>query len=303
MSRISRRHRPPQVERLEGGSGMSTSHLQPVPQPDEPSDIHFEHVLYQVNELLPEDQQLVTVPPDTLASDALRLMKLRGFSQLPVVQDGEVVGVFTHRSFADGVLELEEESKLHAEQLPVFDFLEQLSFANLSADIDEILDRLDQDNAVLVGSSENLVGIATPMDTLRYLHRLAAAFLLLQEIERAIRILLRRAFSEDELAVAIERCSRVKSTEASRSPSSVDDLSFGDYVQIVGQRGNWDALREVFGTSRELVLAKLRPINDLRNDAFHFRRELRQDDYERLVTTRGWLRLRLRVARSKAGPS
>jgi CBS domain-containing protein len=282
---------------------MSASHLQPVPSPNERPDIHVDHILYQVNELLPEDQQVLAIPPDTIASDALRLMKLEGFSQLPVVQDGEIVGVFTHRSFADGVLELEGENKLHAEQLPVFDFLEQLSFASLTTDIDEILERLDVDNAVLVGSPENLVGIATPMDALRYLHRLAGAFLLLQEIERAIRILLRRAFSEDELTVAIERCSQARPTEGARSPSSIEDLSFGDYVQIVGQRDNWNSLREVFGTSRELVLAKLRPINNLRNDAFHFRRELGKNDYDRLVTTRGWLRLRLRVTRSKVGPS
>jgi len=274
---------------------MSSGHLYPVPTPESGQPPSPFHVLYQVNDLVPEGQQLQSIPPDLRSSDALKLMSELGYSQLPVILNGEVVGVFSHRSFADGVLDLEGENKLRAEELPVSDFLEQLTFSEPGADADGILDRLDADNAVLVGSPSALVGIATPMDALRYFHRLTSAFLVLQEIERALRVLLGSVYSDDDLERAFA-LSATRRPEQDRGPKRIEDLSFGDYVGLVGNKETWEQLEAVFGTRRELVLAKLRPINQLRNDAFHFRRELVKEDYDRLTTTRSWLRTRLLMA-------
>jgi hypothetical protein len=134
------------------------------------------------------------------------------------------------------------------------------------------------------------------MDALRYFHRVTSAFLLLQEIERAIRILLKCGFSDAELFAAIARCMRGRARHGAATPTTIEKLSFGDYVQIIGDPDSWAHLQVVFGTSRELVLTKLRPVNQLRNEAFHFRREFERDDYDRLIATRGWLRIRLKVA-------
>jgi hypothetical protein len=275
---------------------MSSGHLYPVPSPESGEPPSKFHVLYQVNDLVPEGQQLRSISPDTRASDALKLMRELGYSQLPVVHNGEVVGVFSHRSFADGVLDLEGEQKLRAEQLPVLDFVEQLPFAEPNAEADGILDLLDRDNAVLVGSAKALVGIATPMDALRYFYRLTSAFLILQEIERALRLILASVFSDDDLERAVALSMPPYRPEQGRAPKRVEDLSFGDYVGLIGNRETWAQLQDVFGTSRELVLAKLRPINQLRNEAFHFRRDLVKEDYDRLMAARGWLRIRLVMA-------
>ena len=246
--------------------------------------------------MLPEFQQVLRIPPTTVSADALRLMRQHGFSQLPVEHESQVIGVFSYRSFANGVVDLERESRLKAEQLPVIDFLEYLTFVNVTDEIDSILDRLDSDDAVLVGNTGTLVGIATPMDALRYFHHLSKAFLLLREIERAIRALLRLAFSDAEVIEALGRA-RGKPLE------TLEDLSFGDYVQVVGNPDNWARLEGVFGTSRELTIAKLRPVNELRNDAFHFRRELTEDDHQRLASARSWLRIRLHMASINQGGS
>jgi hypothetical protein len=266
--------------------------------PDEPEPEGVADVLYQVFELLPEDQIVLAVSPSTTAAEALQLMKARGYSQVPVIQNNTVIGVFSHRSFANGVLELAGESKLRAEQLPVADFVEQLAFVDLKTEIVEILPRLDADNAVLVGSPRRLLGLATPIDALRYFYRVASAFLLVQEIERAIRILLRSALGPSELAEAVARCSPKYGGRPELAPSSLEELSFGDYVNLVSNKENWSHLQPVFGTSRDLVLAKLKPVNQLRNDAFHFKRELDERDFERLSGVRSWLRIRLLVAQA-----
>ena len=76
---------------------------------------------------------------------------------------------------------------------------------------------------------------------------------------------------------------------------SLEDLSFGDYLQIIGNKQNWTQLESAFGTSRDLVMMKLRPVQRLRNDAFHFRRDLTDGDHERLRSVRAWLRIRLEL--------
>jgi hypothetical protein len=276
---------------------MSTPrHLAAVDTARDVSARSVAHVLYQVSELLPDQQTVLSVPPTTTASDALKLMKEHGYSQVPVIQNNIVVGVFSHRSFANGVLDLAGESKLRAEQLPVLDFVEQLAFADLAAEITDILPRLDRDNAILVGTSRRLLGLATPMNALHYFYRVANGFLLLQEIERAIRLLLGSVLGPADLAEALARCSTKYSADPKAAPSAFEELSFGDYVNLVGNKTNWSRLESVFGTSRELVLAKLKPVNQLRNDAFHFKRELTDDDFARLSGVRSWLRIRLVLA-------
>jgi hypothetical protein len=219
---------------------------------------------------------------------------------LPVVLgDGRVIGSFSYRSFAAGVLELEGENKVRAETLTVADFVEQLSFADLGSDVEQILAELDRDDALLVGTTHRIVGIATPMDVLRYFYRVASAFLMLQEIEHAIRELIRCSLSDAERGAAIARLS-----STSRFPPAtegrLEDLSFGHYVQLVENKTSWEELNGAFGASRESAVARLRATNELRNDAFHFRRELEPDDYERLVRTRAWLRIRLQLVAGRA---
>lgn len=279
---------------------MSSGRLVPVPSPDDGAQPwgDIEYVLYQVRYLLPEVQRLVTVTPETVACDALSLMKHHGYSQVPIVQHDAVLGVFSHRSFSEGVLEFAGESRLRPEKLPVIDFVEELGFAELRTDIGDLLTQLDVDNAVLIGTPRRLVGIATPMDALRFFYRAATAFLLVQEIERGIRILLTAALSGNDLGKAMTRCKLDVPNRAGGAPSTLEDLSFGDYLQLISNKENWVYLKPVFGTSRDLVMTKLRPVQQLRNDAFHFRRELTDTDNERLRSVRRWLRIRLQLCQS-----
>ena len=57
-------------------------------------------LFHLVNSLLHDEQSVVSVRPGTLVHEALALMRQYGFSQLPVIEGGLVVGVFSHRSFA-----------------------------------------------------------------------------------------------------------------------------------------------------------------------------------------------------------
>src|SRR5437660_12407098 len=57
-------------------------------------------LFHRINRIIPQNQSLLTVPPGCLARDAVALMRQHGYSQVPVVDNGEVLGVFSFRSFS-----------------------------------------------------------------------------------------------------------------------------------------------------------------------------------------------------------
>jgi hypothetical protein len=58
-------------------------------------------LFHRINRVIPLDQLLVSVSPDTPVVEAIRLMQKRGFSQLPVIEGTELLGVFSYRSLGE----------------------------------------------------------------------------------------------------------------------------------------------------------------------------------------------------------
>src|SRR5260370_40113798 len=143
----------------------------------------------RLNRIIPEDQQLEALPSNTLAQDALELMKQRGFSQAPVLDGGEISGAFSYRSFSLGALRFEDD-RTNVLKLTVADFLENLPFKSLSDPFEDVINDLDRLDAVLVGTPENLVAIVSAMDILRYLYGVTSPFVLVTEINLAVQALM-----------------------------------------------------------------------------------------------------------------
>ncbi|MER5336948.1 CBS domain-containing protein [Micromonospora sp. NPDC002717] len=58
----------------------------------------------RVGQLVPDDQDLLTVPVGTKVGSALDVMRAHDYDQLPVVTAAQrVIGVFTSRSIATGL--------------------------------------------------------------------------------------------------------------------------------------------------------------------------------------------------------
>ena len=276
--------------------------ISPVAKTGRPSLMDSFH---RVNSLLPEDQVVATVGPGTTVAEAIQLMREHGFSQLPVVEGNEVLGVFSFRSFAEQILEMVAMKGASLENLTVDEFIEELKFVHINDDPMSIFGYLDCDDAVLVGQPDRIQGIVTAMDVLRYLYRVASSFVLLGEIERSLRRLIGICLDDDGLRTCI-RNSLAHQYEEDEMPSKLEEMTFNDYVQIVGDGRNWPRFEEVLGTGdlqRRRTRAKLLEIKDLRNDVFHFKRELTEHDLDVLAAQRNWLYRRARIveARRKAG--
>lgn len=255
-------------------------------------------LFHRINRIIPQDQLLLTVPPSCLVRDAVAQMQKSGYSQVPVVENGEVLGVFSFRSFAKGAagLSLEEWTKQRCApgDLQVDEFLEQFEFARVTEEMSRAFDAMDRDNGILIGTPERLVGILTPMDFLRYLYRVANPFVMVSEIELALRALIQIALNAEEIAAAAKRS--LSSAYSGEVPITLEEMTFDNYQTLVARGETWPRFKLVFGGTRPWVSAKLKEIGVIRNDLFHFKREITRQDQSILADHRNWLLIKIKQA-------
>jgi len=257
-------------------------------------------LFHRINRIIPQDQSVLTVPPNCRVRDAIALMQKHGYSQLPVVDEGEVLGVFSFRSFAKeaahATLDDWNKEKCAPGDLTVDEFLEQFEFARVTEEMNRVFDAMDRDNGVLIGTPERLIGILTPMDFLRYLYQVASPFVMVSEIELALRALIRIALSDEEIVTAARRCLSVAYGGGDQVPTTLEEMTFDNYQTLVSHGDNWPHFEPVFGGTRTRASAKFKEIGAIRNDLFHFKREIKIQDHQTLAAHRNWLLNKIKQA-------
>lgn len=250
-------------------------------------------LFHRINRVIPQDQSVLTIPPSCQVRDAVELMRKHGYSQIPVVQNGEVLGVFSFRSFAqeaaNATLQEWTKQKCAPGDLPVDEFLEQFEFARVTEEMSRVFGAMDRDNGVLIGTPERLVGILTPMDFLKYLYQVASPFVMVSEVELALRALIRIALNDEQIVAAARRCLSSAYGGEDKVPTCLEDMSFDNYQSMISHGENWKELEPVFGGTRTRVSGKLKQIGEFRNDLFHFKREITTQDHQTLEDHRNWL--------------
>lgn len=246
---------------------------------------------HDVGSVFPGEVNVVSVPSHTSVEVALRLMQEKRFSQLPVMEDGQVIGVFSLWSLTENLVSAPG-MKIEAllKDLQVGDLMEQLPRVTVNESIHSILGHLGRYEAVLVNSSHGLQGVATSTDVLRYFYQVARPYILLQEVELALRNLIERCAPDLTLKQCIDRA-LVKSYEAKQrvAPKNLTEMSFEDYRTIIICSSNWPIFEGLLGKNREMVAAKLERLRRIRNDVFHFRNDVSLSDHQHLATSRDWL--------------
>ena len=236
------------------------------------------------------------MPPGTTVAEALEVMRRGDFSQLPVKVGRQVVGVFTYRSLANGLGNVRKQDDPLT--VTVDDLLEDLRFVRATDEVTTILRYMEEDGAVLVGDEENLLAVATAADVTGFLWGVTRPFVLLQDIELAVRDLMRSACSDEELAGCI---SAAIPDTAEGVPVRVEDLSLGEILRVVLNGENFGRTFKVtFGRNRGLVQSTLTPVREIRNKVFHFRDDVTAEELDVLVAARRWLLRKTLISRGVA---
>lgn len=247
-----------------------------------------------VRSLLGENRNVKTTTPDTTVGEALAAMQKNGYSQLPIVVGDRVLGVFSYRSLAYRLNQMDR-IDVPIGDLPVGEFIEHWPHVLLDDKWESIIDELDRYDGVLAGPKNDLAGIITTMDVLQYLHRLAAHFVMIAEIEVSLRKIIAFCVSGDTLASCIRRSLRAK-YGSDETPTNLDELSFSDYAMLISNGQNWKHFERIFGKGelqRKLTVQRLKEVRKIRNEAFHFRRKFTEEDHAILTDHRDWLKMKV----------
>lgn len=257
-------------------------------------------LFHRLNSVLPTDQHVISVLPETPVQEALNILGEHGFSQLPVMVGQQVIGMFSYRSFSQAVIRLSatpKGQKFDPQGIFVEDCIERPNYARVTDEFRSWFDAIDRLDALLVGDPNRLQGIVTAMDILRYLYEVVSPFVTIAEIELSLRALIRLAVDQDKLLECARVC--LKHYAEDNFPTGLEHMSFNDYVQIIGDGRNWPYFQPIFKGDRVRTRARLEQVRDLRNDVFHFRRELTDEDHEALSMLREWMLMKATAAEAR----
>jgi CBS domain-containing protein len=248
----------------------------------------FTNLASLISRALTQYKDVVTVSPDTPAREAIRLLTQHRFWQVPVVDRGQVAGLFSYRSFSLAVVNAYDLPGRHrADGLSVWECIETPAYVQDTDEFQRLFDELDRRDAVLVGSRGRCAGLLTAMGVLRYLFEAASPFLLVAEIELSLRALIELAVDPDELGLFAS--ASLTHYKPENMPAKLEDMTFNDYVLLIGHGSNWERFNRIFHADRALTHAKLKQVRDLRNDIFHFRRGLADRERDTLTASRDWM--------------
>lgn len=214
-----------------------------------------------------KNKKLVSVNPDSDLTKATTKMEKGDYSQLPVMQnDRDIKGIVTwkHIGAARG------QERMRVNQC----MEEQPEVIHRDTRLLEAIRKVSKHGCVLVRDKGKITGIVTATDVLDFFHDLAEPFLLIGEIEGHLRNLIHGKFTCEQLQAAAAGEGR-KKIEGSA------DLTFGGYVQLLGNRANWERLG--LDRDREEFIRYLKTVNRIRNEVMHFSPDgLDEDDREEI---------------------
>jgi len=82
----------------------------------------------------------------------MQSIKKAGYSKVPVLEGDAVLGLFSYRSLAEGIMRMGK-TRMAVGDLPVEEFVGKTHFWHATNERDMIFDWVDRDNAVLIGGN------------------------------------------------------------------------------------------------------------------------------------------------------
>ena len=161
-------------------------------------------------------------------------------------------------------MEVDHTARHQNPQAPLADALTQVQLRRYDVEIVSIISLLLEEDFVLVtdetGSVTGIVTVAEQVVTAY--GEMSTPFMMIGELDRALRRLLRRNFSIDEVAAV---CG---GGIGARKVRSFDQLTMGDYRSVLSNPAMWDRL--AWPLERKTVIARLEEVSAIRNNVMHF---------------------------------
>jgi predicted transcriptional regulator len=199
----------------------------------------------------------ISVKRDAKIDEAYLLLWQNDFTQLPVMNDDRtVLGIITWQTIAKGLITVKnsdcvkdfmsDKFKVLEEDTPLFDAIKEVI----------------KTGVVFVRDKEKKIkGPVTPSDLNEEFIEQIEPFILLEQIENYIRLLL-----HDK--IIFEDIYKLITIEDGRPVNSISDMNFGEYIKILENQEIWDSLCLPF--DRINFTKNLDKIRIVRNGVMHF---------------------------------
>ena len=200
-------------------------------------------------------KDIVSVKPNCPLHKATMIMQFWNYSQLPVmINHHEVKGVISWRSIGEAHAHMRNPNMAK-------DCMEKAHIVEETMTLSDAASEIHKHDYVLVrGGRENkITGIVTATDIALEFKQHTHPFLLVGEIEAHLRNMIHGKFTTEYL------------NEIAKSEKEIfgpDDLTFGDYVELLSRQENWDILGLYFD-KKEFIM-RLDEIRTIRNNVVHF---------------------------------
>jgi hypothetical protein len=103
----------------------------------------------------------------------------------------------------------------------------------------------------------------------------------------------------EQIVTAAKRCLASAYSNKDSVPTSLEDMTFDNYYLLISHSDNWRYFEQVFGGTRTRTSAKLKEIGAIRNDLFHFKRQITVQDHETLTVHRNWMLNKVKQAEAR----
>lgn len=268
----------------------------PLSPPDPSAPAPLRHL---VGALFPGEIRLGVVDCESSVRDALREMTERRYSQLLVTEANKFCGVFSLWDLARALLDAPDEALT---ELRIRDLMDTgVPTVKVTDSLDHVLVLMREHESLPVVSPHGPQAVVTRTDVLDYFHRIARRFLLVEDIERTLRELISACVPDDRLAECATVALAHKYEQEDRPPPLLlHEMTFQDCVSLIDNKQNYGAFFEKAVGLRSFLKARLGRAASLRNDVFHFRREITSGDLDNLRHIRDWLAEKLSRALSVA---
>lgn len=201
---------------------------------------------------------LISVNRDTSIQEAITLMILHDYSQLPIFSNpkGEIDGMISWKSIGRSLV-------LGKKCLTVNDCKEDITVLKYETPLFEAVKDVLEKEVVLVRKKDKTIsGIITTTDIGEEFISLAEPFLLIEQIENHIRKFLHEKFSPEEIKISTSY------EEKTKEIRSLNDMTFGQYVRILENPDKFEKLQ--LSIDRTLFVKQLEAVREIRNDVMHF---------------------------------
>ncbi|GAA1797824.1 CBS domain-containing protein [Actinomadura chokoriensis] len=198
---------------------------------------------------------VVSVTPQATFEEAITLLLLNDYSQIAVMSGPRKLhGAVSWKSIARA---------RHANPSAAFaDAIIEARARGYDTELIDILQILEEAEFIFVRDDKDAIsGIVTTTDVVHAYGELATPFFLIGELDQALRRVVAKTYSIEEVASLCD-------PDGAKNITSYDDLSMGDYQRVLENPGMWEKLD--WPLDRATIIKRLNELRDIRNDVMHF---------------------------------